>query len=160
MSGDLKREMLRHTLATVAYRAEKPLRDAPQHFANFKTGETTRTPIEILAHMGDLLDWALTMAHGEPIWNTAKPQAWPDEINRFFAAVKTFDDYLASDAPLAASCEKLFQGPVADAIQHVGQLNLLRRLADAPIRGESYARAKIEAGLVGKDQSQDRFEFD
>lgn len=153
-------EFLRHTLAAMAYRAEKALRNAPPDFADFKIGDTTRTPLEILSHMGDLFDWALTMAKGKAEWKTAVPRKWDDEIDRFFASVKDFDDYLASHKLSQGVPEKLFQGPIADAIQHAGQINLLRRLANAPIRGESYARAKIEAGRVGKDQSSERFEFD
>lgn len=153
-------QFLRHTLAAMAYRAEKPLRDAPPHFADFKIGDTTRTPLEILSHMGDLFDWALTMAKDKTEWNTAVPQKWENEVERFFASVKNFDNYLASHELSKETSEKLFQGPIADAIQHTGQINMLRRLADSPIRGESYARAKIEAGRVGKDQSSERFEFD
>lgn len=151
---------LRHTLAAMAYRAEKALRNVPPDFANFKIGDTTRTPLEILSHMGDLFDWALTMAKGKTEWNTTVPKKWEDEVERFFASVKDFDDYISSHDLAEGAAEKLFQGPIADAIQHTGQINMLRRLADSPIRGESYARAKIKAGRVGKDQSQDRFEFD
>lgn len=153
-------DFLRHTVATVAYRGEKAVRNAPEHFANFKIGETTRTPVEILAHIGDLFDWALTMVKGDVKWNNATPLAWNDEVNRFFQTLKTFDDYLASDAEINAPFENIFQGPIADAIQHIGQINLLRRLADSPIRGESYFRSEIEIGKVGKNQSEKRFEFD
>jgi hypothetical protein len=160
MIEDPKRELLRHTLATLAYRALKPLREAPPDFAAFRAGPTTRTPAEILAHIGDLLDWALSIAQGRQQWNVSTPLAWDAEITRFFAALQAFDDYLASDAPLADSVEKLFQGPVADSITHIGQLSLLRRMAMFPVRGENYFRADIEAGRVGSDQSAPRREFD
>jgi hypothetical protein len=159
-SKDSKRELLRHTVATLAYRGGKAVSNAPKGFAAFKTSETTRTPVEILAHIGDLLDWALAMACGKPAWKTSVPLAWDDEIERFHSALKTFDDYLASDEPLAYSCEKLFQGPIADALTHVGQIALLRRMADAPVRGENYFKAEIEIGRVGTEQSSKRVEFD
>jgi hypothetical protein len=54
-SADAKRQMLRHTVATIAYRGGKAVRNAPQGFATFGIGETTRTPEKILAHLGDLL---------------------------------------------------------------------------------------------------------
>src|SRR5690349_1365360 len=47
-------EMLRHTVATVAYRGAKALRGAPADFAAFRAAPNTRTPGEILAHIGDL----------------------------------------------------------------------------------------------------------
>ncbi len=157
---DPKRELLRHTVATVAYRAGKPLRDAPETFAAFRVGETSRTPAQILAHMGDLCDWALSLAKGQQKWHDSTPLPWPQEVARFFAAVKTLDDYLASGEPLHESPEKLFQGPVADALNHTGQMAMLRRLAGAPIRGENYHRADITAGRVGPEQFSPRREFD
>jgi hypothetical protein len=157
---DPKRDMLRHTVATVAYRGGKAVRGAPASFASFRAGETTRTPAAILAHIGDLFDWALSIARGAQAWNNSTPLAWDDEVARFFATLQRFDDYLASDAPLACEPEQLFQGPVADALNHVGQIAMLRRIAGAPIKGENYYRAEILRGRVGAEQMQPRREFD
>jgi hypothetical protein len=157
---DTKREMLRHTVATLAYRGAKAVRGATDSFAGFKASETTRTPAQILAHVGDLFDWALSIAKGAETWHNSEPLPWDKEIERFHAAVKSFDDYLASDSELDASCERLFQGPVADALTHVGQIAMLRRIAGEPMKGENYSRAKIEAGRVGADQEKPKREFD
>lgn len=157
--SDSSRQMLRHTLATLAYRAGKALRGAPGSFADHTTGEKGRTPGRILAHMGDLMDWGLSMARGKQAWHDSKPLAWPREVERFFAAVKAFDDYLASDGPLGHPAEKLFQGPVADALTHTGQIAMLRRMAGCPIRGENYFAADITAGRVGLDQAAPKQEF-
>lgn len=158
--ADLKREMLRHTVATLAYRGGKAVSNAPESFAAFRASETTRIPAKILAHIGDLLDWALSMAKGERVWKDSTPLAWNDEVARFFAALETFDSYLASNEPLSVTAEKLFQGPIADALTHVGQIALLRRMADAPVRGENYFKAEITIGRIGPDQSSKRIEFD
>lgn len=157
---DTKREMLRHTLATLAYRGGKAVRGAPEGFEGFDAGAGLRTPLRILSHVGDLLDWALSMARGEQRWNDSKPLAWDEEVARLFKGLEEFDAYLASDAPLAVAAEGLFQGPVADALTHVGQLTLLRRMAGAPIRGENYFKAEIVAGRVGAEQAAPRREFD
>ncbi len=154
------RTLLRHTLATVAYRGAKAVNGTPREFADFAAGETTRTPIRILAHMGDLYDWALSMARGKTRWHNATPRPWDEEAARFFAALAAFDAYLASDEPLGVSIERLFQGPVADSLTHIGQLAMLRRLAGSPVRGENYARARIEAGNVGAEHTGPRAEFD
>jgi hypothetical protein len=156
-TADPKRELLRHTLATLAYRGAKPLRDAPATFANFNGAG--RTPAQILAHLGDLFDWALSMAAGAQQWHDSKPLPWNQETDRFFSALKKFDDYLASSEPLHAPVEKLFQGPVADALTHVGQLAMLRRLAGAAIQGENYFAATIEVGRVGTDQAPPKRTF-
>ncbi len=153
------RQLLRHTLATLSYRAGKSLREAPESFATFSSGEKGRTPVQILAHMGDLFDWALSLARGAQAWHDSTPLPWSQEVDRFFAAVKAFDDILASDVPLAESPEKLFQGPIADALNHTGQINMLRRMAGCPVRGENYHRADIVAGRVGADQATPRREF-
>ncbi len=157
---DPKRELLRHTVATLAYRSGKTLRDAPEGFAAFQIGDTTRTPAQILAHIGDLLDWALSLAIGEQKWNDSTPLPWEQEVARLFATLKKLDDCLACAAPLGRSCEKIFQGPIADALTHVGQLAMLRRLAGSSVRGENYHKAEIEIGRVGPEQSDKRMEFD
>jgi hypothetical protein len=159
-SPDPTRQLLRHTVATVAYRAGKTLRDAPAHFASFHIGDKTRTPAQILAHMGDLFDWAISIAEGKQAWHDSTPLPWNAEIDRFFAAVQKFDYFLASDRPLDGVAEGLFQGPVADSLTHIGQIAMLRRLAGSPVKGENYFKAEIAAGRVGPEQSAPRREFE
>ncbi|MEP6904088.1 MAG: hypothetical protein ABJA66_20380 [Actinomycetota bacterium] len=154
------RQFLRHILATVAYRGGKAIKDAPAGFSDFKASETTRTPLQILAHIGDLFDWAFSMAQGKTVWKEAKFLNWNDESKRFFDVLKAFDNYLASDEPINNPIEKLFQGPVADALTHVGQINLLRRMFDAPVGDENYFKAEIEIGRVGENQAANRTGFD
>ena len=157
---DTKRQMLRHCLATLAYRGGKVLRDVPEGFPDYRAAETTRTPSEILSHLGDLMDWSSTMARGVTQWKEVDFTTWQAGIDRFFESLKALDDYLASEEPLGVPEEKLFQGPVADALTHVGQIAILRRMAGGPIRGESYFVADIETGRVGPDQKPPRKEFD
>jgi hypothetical protein len=147
---DEKRELLRHTLATVAYRAAGALNGAPDHFAGFDGAG--RMPVQILAHMGDLFDWALSTAMGQERWHATQPRAWAEEQRRFFESLQTLDAFLASDQQLRASIERLLQGPLADALTHVGQLAMLRRLSGSPIHGESFYDADIRVGQVGADQ--------
>ena len=154
------RQLLRHAVATLAYRGGKALRGAPESFATFRIGDATRPPVKLVAHIGDLFDWALLMAKGKTAWKDSEPLPWNQEVERFFGTLRAFDDYLASDEPLHAPVEQLLQGPVADALTHVGQLAMLRRVAGAPIRAENYAVAEIVAGRTGADQAAARREFD
>ncbi|MGI9103725.1 MAG: hypothetical protein ACR2IF_14900 [Terriglobales bacterium] len=155
------RELLRHTLATLAYRSGKTLRGAPQGFAEFQACASTREPGEILAHLADLFDWALSAARtGNPEWNDSAPLAWDKGVERFFTALGRFESYLVSGARLYVPPERLFQGPIADALTHVGQIAMLRRMAGAPVRGENYFVADIVSGRVGPHQSAPRREFD
>ncbi|HTW64601.1 MAG TPA: hypothetical protein VME17_08295 [Bryobacteraceae bacterium] len=157
--SDSARQLLRHTLATLAYRGGKAVRGAPDSLGDFHASSETRTPGQILAHIGDLLDWALSIARGEQHWHNSEPLAWRDETQRFFAALEAFDAYLASDEPLHATEGKLFQGPIADALTHIGQIAILRRLAGVPVRAENYYVAKVSIGSVGADQSAAVYEF-
>ncbi len=152
-----KTAMLRHAVATLAYRGGKALRGAPPEFAAF--GAAVRTPAQILAHIGDLLDWTLALADGRCAWYDSPPLAWDEGTARFFTALEALDKRLASGGPLKAPAEKLFQGPIADALTHVGQIAMLRRLAGSPMRGENYFQADIAAGRVGPDQAPPKVEF-
>jgi hypothetical protein len=158
--ADPARAFLRHTLATLAYRGGKVLRDVPPGFESFRLPEAARTPLLILAHIGDVLDWALSLAKGEQVWQGTEPQSWTAETSRFFEGLRKLDEFLASDAPLGSPGEKLFQGPVADALTHVGQIALLRRQAGWPVKGENYFKAEVVAGRVGGAQASPRREFD
>ena len=156
---DPTRQLLRHTAATLAYRGSKTLRNVPGTFGQFSNGVQGRTPGEILAHIGDLLDWALSIAKGKQEWHNSTPLPWDQETQRFFGALEAFDVFLASDSPLQAAAEKLFQGPIADALTHVGQIALLRRLAGFPVRAENYYVADITTGRVGSNQAPPTMEF-
>src|ERR1044071_2506478 len=112
MSKDLKREVLRPLVATVAYRGGLAVTNAPEGFAAFRVHETVRTPGEILAHIGDLLEGSLHLVKGKLVHLASEPLPWEEEIRRFFSAVKELDSYLASEAPLACAVEKLVQGPI------------------------------------------------
>jgi hypothetical protein len=159
-NSDPKRELLRHTVATLAYRGGKAIRNAPAGFADFRGCASARSAGQILAHLGDLLDWALSIAQGKQSWKSSDPLPWEKGSARFFAALKSFDDYLASAEPLHAPAEKLFQGPVADSLTHVGQIAMLRRMAGGPVKGESYFVADIVVGRVGPEQAVPKKEFD
>jgi hypothetical protein len=136
------------------------LRGVPESFPGFKASQDSRTPAEILAHMGDLFQWGLSAAKGKIEWHVSKPLPWTQEVQRYFKALQAFDDYLASSQPLGASMEKLFQGPLADALTHTGHLTMLRRLAGCPMRSENYFKAHIAAGRVGAEQAAPVVEFD
>jgi hypothetical protein len=151
---------LRHALATLAYRAEKVLRDVPDGFADFRPSPTSRTPLALVAHLGDLIEWGQRMAlRGEMKWAPVAQPSWPVATDRFFQALTALDEALRlpeSDAHHAA----IFQGPIADALTHVGQLSLMRGMIGAAVRPESYARAHITPGRVGRDQDTVRTEYD
>jgi hypothetical protein len=155
-----KRELLRHAVATLAYRGAKAIRAAPPTVGGYRAGEVTRTPLQLVAHLGDLLEWALSLAEGDQRWNVATPGTWEEESTRFFTALARFDAFLAGDRPLGCSVERLLQGPVAAALTHVGQIAMLRRLANAPVRSENFFIAGIVAGRVGDDQAPPKYEFD
>lgn len=152
--------VLRHIVATLAYRAAKVLREPPPEFATFALTPHTRTPVHVVAHMGDLMDWAIEMARGRYLWRALGSDDWDAEVARFFERLATLDALLAGPLPSDFSPEMLIQGPLADALTHVGQLAMLRGAMGTPVRPESYARAEIVAGRVGREQAAAKREFD
>jgi len=150
---------LRHTLATLAYRATRATENAPPDFANLEIGANPKTPVRILAHMGDLMDWALSLVEGIQKWQVSEPLPWAEEVARFFSAVEGLDRALATAELDVKTTNRLFQGPIADALTHTGQIAMLRRLAGCPIRGENYFVADIAVGRAGIDQAAPRKPF-
>ncbi len=160
MNNEATRTFIRHALATIAYRIRKPISDVPDAFPNFRIGESSRSPVEILAHLGDLMEWSLSMVNGTNVWKTETPnEEWSKEVERFYRTLRQFDNYLASDEPLHAPLERLFQGPIADSLTHIGQLGMLRRLVGTPIKGENFFIANVAIGNVGKEQGVPVREF-
>lgn len=160
MPGDDPRPVLRRMVATLAYRAAKVLREVPPGFPHATLAASVRRPVQLVAHLADLMAWAVSLARGEYVWNPQGSDDWENEVHRFFDGLSTLDRELASDGPFRGSLEKLIQGPLCDALTHVGQLAMLRGMAGAPVRPESYAQAEIELGRVGLDQAPARAEFD
>jgi hypothetical protein len=160
MNTDDTVAMLRHTLATVAYRGRKAVSGAPRDFSGFRANPGTRTPGQILAHICDLFDWGLSLAAGKHVWHDSAPEEWERDVARFHASLAAFDRRLASGTPLGCPAESLFQGPVADALAHIGQIAMLRRMAGGPVKGENYFKAEIQTGRVGTEQAAPRVEFD
>ena len=154
------RDLLRHTVATLAYRAEKVLRDSPAAFAETRISAVSRTPLEVLSHMGDLVEWARRMAEGEYVWSPQPAADWNEASDRFFRGLLSLDEAIATSPLEKFSADVIFQGPIADALTHVGQLSMIRGTLGVPVRPESYARAEIQVGRVGRDQSTSRKEFE
>lgn len=159
-SDDTVRAVLRHLAATLAYRAAKVLRDAPPTFGATSFGPSTRRPLDVVVHMADLMMWAITLARGDYVWTAGGSDDWDTEVERFFSGLAALDRELAADGAFSGSIEQLIQGPLADALTHVGQLALFRGMAGSPVRPESYARAEIVVGRVGLEQAVPRREFD
>ena len=160
MSDTEPRQLLRHTLATLAYRGGKVLRDFPEDAAQVRVSPSTRTPLELLSHLGDLMEWAQRLARGEYRWRAAPSSSWAEARERFFRGLAAVDAALAEASPQSHPDEQIFQGPIADALTHIGQLAMLRGMHGSAVRPESYARAEIRAGRIGEDQAPPRAEFD
>jgi hypothetical protein len=160
LPADTARPVLRHLAATLAYRAAKVLRDVPPGFGSTAFGVSTRRPVLVVAHLADLMAWGVTLVEDRVAWKAGGGDQWDVEVARFFANLAALDHELATASLVPGAAEKLIQGPLADALTHVGQLAMLRGMAGAPVRPESYARATVTAGRVGPDQAAPGREFD
>ncbi len=155
--------VLRHLLATLAYRGGKAIRNAQSDFANFSPPGAKNTPLALLSHLSDLIEWAHRWTSetscAAPAYQTAQPSEWDEEVRRFHDALANFDAYLAGGPDLPNNLDVLLQAPIADAFTHVGQISLLRRLAGDPVPGEAFRLAPIEIGRLGSDQGPPGREF-
>jgi hypothetical protein len=157
---DADRVILRHMIATLAYRGGKAMRGAPDGFGTFKPEGVFNTPLTLVAHIADLVEWAARFVVGdEETYRVSTPATWDSEVTRCFDALATLDRLVASDAALPGPLDRLFQAPIADALTHIGQIALLRRMAGSPVLGEAYRMAEIVAGRVGQDQAPPGREF-
>jgi len=150
---DRDRQLLKHFLAAIAYRTQKALRDAPDHYPTFSAGNRVRTPTELIHHMTSLMGYVRTFFVGGQF--PMKPEPLPtfrEEVARFHEMLEAVGTLLASDAKPSISTEQLLQGPFADTMTHVGQLAMLRRLADAPVRPENFVFADIRAERLHANQ--------
>ncbi len=149
---DDKRALLRHFLATLAYRGQKALRGAPPSFGAFRAGRQVRTPVELMRHITSVLGYARTYFVG----GSYRPEPLPDlqsEIARFHAMLQDLARHLEAGTALRGTTpERLLQGPFADAMTHLGQLAMLRRLAGSPVPPENFIAAAIDPAHLGPDQ--------
>lgn len=137
-------DFLRHALATLVYRLRKAVDRAPVGFAAFPEGDSQNAG-RILAHIGDLMDWALSIVNGVQKWNNSVAREWDQEVVRVFAAIDALDARISEIGVGSAVPERLFQGPIADALTHTGQLSMMRRLAGSATPGENFYKASIAA---------------
>ena len=151
-TSDDRSRLLRHLVATIAYRATVALRGFPRDAAASAPGGGARTPLELLSHVADLMHAAAAMALGQERPAPQPDAGWGDAEARLYAGLARLDAALADGLAPAANVDALLQGPLADALTHVGQLLLLRRLAGAPAEPRGYARAEIVVGVVGPEQ--------
>ena len=150
-----KKELLNHFLAALAYRTQKALRDAPDDFANFHPPGDVRSPIEILRHMTSVLGYARTYFVGGNYWPDPL-ESLTDEVKRFHEMLGDLSAHLTNETPLLNGMteEQLLQGPFSDAMTHVGQLAMLRRLAGTPVAPENFIVANIDPENLGPEQSE------
>lgn len=148
---DRDRELLRHFLGAIAYRAQKALRDAPAHYPTFSAGNRVRTPTELVRHMASLMGYVRTFFEGGTF--TAEPlPSFDAEVARFHHLLEAVSALLAAGARCSITTEQLLQGPFADVMTHVGQLAMLRRLADSPVAPENFIYADIRGDRVDTAQ--------
>lgn len=148
LSPDTTR-ILRHMVASIAYRGSRSLRNPPPGFENIRLADDGMTARELVLHMTNVTAFSLAV-----VTNTERVRYealdWKGEIDRFYALLGELDARLAEGATMEPGMElKLVQGPLSDALTHVGQLNALRRKAGAPIAPTNYIKADVRTGCIG-----------
>ena len=146
------RALLQHFLAALAYRTQKALRGAPDSFADFRAGPTSRTPKELVWHMTGVIGYARTMLHGGRFTPPELP-TFAEEIARFHDTLASLSaDFVNASLTARISDQQFLQGPLSDAMTHAGQLAMLRRLAGSPVASENFIFAEVRADNVTANQ--------
>lgn len=141
--------LLRHFLATLAYRMEHVMQGAPEDFARFDAGNGVRSPGRILEHVNDVLGFTLNQFRPDSYSGEhtsgmdAERALFHDLLRRIGEMLQQEEEQLSEE-----TLERILQGPLADAMTHVGQLAMLRRLAGSPVPPENYFRAGIAADVM------------
>ena len=149
---DDTRRVLRHFLATLAYRTQKALRDAPEGFADFRVDSFARTPHDLILHMTGVVGFARSLFDNGDAWPNKLP-TFAEEVERFHNTLEALGRHLDSGRePRDTTLERILQGPLSDAMTHVGQIALLRRLYGSPVPGEGFMLADIRADNLTSNQ--------
>lgn len=149
---DARTELLRHLVATIAFRATVALRDFPEAATDTAPADGGRTPRALLAHLADVMQWSALLVRGAGRPRRTSDEVWGAAADRFYRGLAELDAALADGASPALDVDALVHGPLADALTHVGQLLLLRRLAGAPAAPQRYLTADVRTGVVGPEQ--------
>ena len=148
-----KSEMLRHFLASIAYHATKAIKNAPDDYPELDIGKGVRTPRHILHHITGVLSYAHSFYESyETTYFEHKP--WEEEVAHFYETLSNLDSSMKERRPREVTEEQLLQGPLSDSMAHVGQLLMLRRMADSPVPSENFIHADIRKGAVGPEQPE------
>lgn len=149
---DSQKETIRHVLAVLAYRSQKALRDHDENFPDFSAGNGTRTPRDLVRHMASVLGYARTFFVGG-IYRAEPLQNFKQEVERLHEHIRDLSAHLHTGTELREiTLTQLLQGPISDAMTHVGQLAMLRRLAGSPIASENFIFAEISPEVLGSNQ--------
>ncbi len=149
---DVQREMIRHMLATLAYRTQKALGGADDRFPDFSAGNGVRTPTELIRHMSAALGYARTFFIG-CVYEADPLPSFSEEVQRFYALLVDLSDHLAADTDIhGITLHQLLQGPISDVMTDAGQLAILRRLAGSPVASENLLFAAISIDSLGSSQ--------
>jgi hypothetical protein len=142
------RRILRHMVATIAYRSSRSLRDSPAGFPDVRLPGESKSAAELLLHMSNVLAFAVaTVTNTERIRH--EPLEWVREVDRFYALLGDLDSKLAGTVEIEPGMDlKLVQGPLSDVLTHIGQLHAMRRAAGAPVAATNYIKAEIHIGCT------------
>jgi hypothetical protein len=146
-----KNAMLRHFLASIAYRVTKAIKNAPKTYPNLYIGKGARTPLKILHHITGVLTYAHSFfEHYDTTHFDIK--SWDAEVYELYNILSKIDKSFQEKNSTKITKEQLLQGPLSDSMAHIGQLLMLRRIADSPVPSENFIFADIRKGEVGPDQ--------
>lgn len=144
------RHALRHLVATLFHRFRVAVDGCPDAFGEFTPGDGVRTPCELVRHLTEL-SWLTRRCLGAFEVEAPEPLEWKGEVRRYRQSLIDLDSILQGDTVDPSGVESALHGPIADALTHIGQLALLRRLAGLALPPQRYLSADVRAGYLPLD---------
>ncbi len=133
---------IQHFLKVLSYRFEKAIHNAAESYPKHASGHGIRTPLELLGHMNGVLEFAISSLKNQPRRNIPE-QSWQEQITLYYEKLKELNQLMQENSFDTDTLERILQGPLADAMTHIGQLAMMRRLANSAIAGENYFAADM-----------------
>lgn len=151
---------IRHFLAVLAMRLQHAVRNAPPGYETFDPGHGIRPPKQILEHCVRMIaNVRLIYLGKEPQAHESNPWedlTWQELITEFHDALHDLDEAIEEHQPPSEEVLfRLFQGPLCDAMTHIGQLIMIRRMMNAPVENVPYWKLDLKVGRVDADQPMD-----
>ncbi len=131
-----------HLLESANYRFQKVVEEADASFSSFSLGHDTRSALEIINHLVNVLANAdaILRETDRVEWHTYN---WEQGKQQFKFVIQGLQDFLDQNEVEEGMMELMIHGPLSDVFGHIGQLAMMRRVSGKPMNRVNYMKAPV-----------------